>query len=404
MTIIWAAVRYAVSNASQNTVLITVIAGLAVLIPSSEIALYAANHIFGSRLGPAFFPKLELKDGIPEDMGTIIVVPAILPDEKRVEELLGNLERHYLLNKENHLYFALLGCFRDGNSPVEADDSKIIEKAINGIKELNLKYSDPITERFYFFHRNRYFSKENNKWIGWERKRGALLEFNDMILGSDETSIVYASPTFPISKNIKYVITLDSDTILPMDAAKKMIGIMAHPLNRPSIDKEKGIVTEGYGILQPKVDVEMESTNATFFSRIFTGQKYADPYAEAEFDIYQDIFGEGIFTGKGIYDLKVFQTLLKDTFPENAILSHDLLEGSYLRAALVSDVRLVDSFPATYNSFVKREYRWVRGDWQLLPFIFGKNHLSALSRWKMLDNLRRSLVAPSLIGFSLSWL
>ena len=398
VTIIWAAVRYAVSNASQNTVLITVIAGLAVLIPSSEIALYAANHIFGSRLGPAFFPKLELKDGIPEDMGTIIVVPAILPDEKRVEELLGNLERHYLLNKENHLYFALLGCFRDGNSPVEADDSKIIEKAINGIKELNLKYSDPITERFYFFHRNRYFSKENNKWIGWERKRGALLEFNDMILGSDETSIVYASPTFPISKNIRYVITLDSDTILPMDAAKKMIGIMAHPLNRPSIDKEKGIVTEGYGILQPKVDVEMESTNATFFSRIFTGQKYADPYAEAEFDIYQDIFGEGIFTGKGIYDLKVFQTLLKDTFPENAILSHDLLEGSYLRAALVSDVRLVDSFPATYNSFVKREYRWVRGDWQLLPFIFGKNHLSALSRWKMLDNLRRSLVAPSLIG------
>lgn len=218
-----------------------------------------------------------MKDGIPEAMGTIIVVPAILPDEKRVEELLGNLERHYLLNKESNLYFALLGSFKDGDSPVEEDDSKIIEKAINGIKELNLKYSDPITERFYFFHRDRYFSKENNKWIGWERKRGALLEFNDTILGSNETSIVYASPAFPVSNNIKYVITLDSDTILPMDAAKKMIGIMAHPLNRPTIDKEKGIVTEGYGILQPKIDVEMESTNATLFSRTFTGQKYADP-------------------------------------------------------------------------------------------------------------------------------
>ncbi|CZQ86184.1 glycosyl hydrolase 94 [Trichococcus palustris] len=398
VTFIAVAVRYAISNASQNAALIAVIAGFAVLIPSSEIAFCAANHIFGSRLGPSFFPKLELKEGIPEDMGTIIVMPAILPDGKRVEELLGNLERHYLLNKENNLYFALLGCFKDGDSPVEEDDSKIIEKAINGIKELNTKYSDPITERFYFFHRKRQFSKENNQWIGWERKRGALLEFNDMILGSNGTSIVYASPPFPTFKNIKYVITLDSDTILPMDAAKKMIGIMAHPLNRPSIDKEKGIVTEGYGILQPKVDIEMESTNATFFSRIFTGQKYADPYAEAEFDIYQDIFGEGIFTGKGIYDLKVFQTLLKDTFPENTILSHDLLEGSYLRAALVSDVRLVDSFPATYNAFVKRGYRWVRGDWQLLPFIFGKNHLSALSRWKMLDNLRRSLVAPSLIA------
>jgi cellobiose phosphorylase len=397
-TIIWATVRYTVSNASQNTILIAVIAGLAVLIPSSEIALGAANHFFGSRLGPAFFPKLELKDGIPEDMGTIIVVPAILPDENKVEELLGNLERHYLLNRESNLYFALLGSFNDGDSPVEEDDSKIIEKAINGIKDLNIKYSDSTTEKFYFFHRKRYFNKENNKWIGWERKRGALLEFNDMILGSNETSIIYASPAFPASKNIKYVITLDSDTILPMDAAKKMIGIMAHPLNRPSIDKEKGIVTEGYGILQPKIDVEMESTNATLFSRTFTGQKYADPYAEAEFDIYQDIFGEGIFTGKGIYDLDVFQTLLKGTFPENAILSHDLLEGSYLRAALVSDVRLVDSFPATYNSFVKREYRWVRGDWQLLPFIFGKNHLSALSRWKMMDNLRRSLVAPSLIA------
>lgn len=392
------AVQYAVSNTPQNPLLTAVIAGLAVLIPSSEIALCTVNHVFGNRMGPSFLPKLELKDGISEDIATIVVVPAILPDEKRVEELLGNLERHYLLNKENNLYFALLGCYQDGDAPAEEDDSKIIEKAINGIRELNLKYKDSTTKKFYFFNRKRQFSEENNKWIGWERKRGALLEFNDMILGSNETSIVDSSSAFPASKNIKYVITLDSDTILPMGAAKKMVGIMAHPLNKPLIDKERGIVTEGYGILQPKVDIEMESTNATFFSRIFTGQKYADPYAEAEFDIYQDIFGEGIFTGKGIYDLKVFQALLKDTFPENAILSHDLLEGSYLRAALVSDVRLVDSFPATYNSFVKREYRWIRGDWQLLPFIWGNKRLSALSKWKMLDNLRRSLIAPSLLA------
>ena len=232
-------------------------------------------------------------------------------------------------------------------------------------------------------------------WLG--KKRGTLLEFNDLLLGSKETSFYHSSTASSTFKDIKYVITLDSDTILPMGTAKKMIGIMAHPLNRPLIDKEKNIVTEGFGILQPKVDLDIESVNATMFSRIFTGQKYANPYAVAEFDLYQDLFGEGIFTGKGIYDLRVFQTLLKNTFPENAVLSHDLLEGSYLKTALVSDVRLIDSFPATYSSYCKRQHRWTRGDWQLLPFIFGKYPFSAMSKWKMLDNLRRSLVAPSLV-------
>jgi len=398
IALITAAVLYAFFNSSRNSALfLAAIAGMVVLVPASEIALSTADTIFRKGLVPSFFPRLELKDGVPEEMSTIIVIPAIIPDEKRVQELLGNLERCYLANREKNLYFALLGSFKDSASENEDGDSRIITKAINGIRELNKKYDEADKKIFYSFHRKRQFSEENNKWIGWERKRGTLLEFNDLLLGSRETSFYYSSTSFPNFNYIKYVITLDSDTILPIGTAKKMIGIMAHPLNRPSIDKEKNIVIEGYGILQPKVDLDIESVNATLFSRVFTGQKYANPYAVAEFDIYQDLFGEGIFTGKGIYDLRVFQTLLKNAFPENAVLSHDLLEGSYLKTALVSDFRLIDSFPATYISYCKRLHRWTRGDWQLLPFIFGKYPFSAMSRWKMLDNIRRSLVAPSLV-------
>lgn len=401
------AVYYSILTSKPNAIIIYIIAIIGVLIPSSEIAVNLVNLTVSKTIRPAVFPSLELKDGIPESMSTIVAVPTLLPDESRVKEILRGLENHYLSNREENLFFALIGAFEDSdNSSMKKDDS-IIEAALNGVKELNRKYSGSGQDKFYYFHRESQFNERNNKWIGWERKRGALMEFNDLVLGSDDTSFSYSSCNVPPFSNVKYIITLDSDTILPMGIAKKMIGTMAHPLNRPIVDRQRGIVIDGYGLMQPKIDVDSESSNKSLFSRIFTGQEGLDPYANAISDVYQDLFGEGIFTGKGIYDLKVFQSLLKNAIPENAILSHDLLEGSYVRTGLVNDLRLVDSYPSKFNSYASRLHRWVRGDWQLFPLLYGKifnssqrkiaNPLSMLSKWKMFDNLRRSLVAPSLI-------
>ncbi|MBC3796902.1 GH36-type glycosyl hydrolase domain-containing protein [Acetobacterium tundrae] len=404
---VFIAVRYSNFTTSSHVVLFSILAIIAVLIPASEIAVDVVNWIVCHALKPAFFPRLQLKDGIPETMSTIVAIPTLLSDENRVKELLAGLESHYLSNREDHLYFALIGAFRDSDEAAMKDDEAIIETALSGIKELNDKYAKESTDKFYFFHRDSQYSKENDKWIGWERKRGALMEFNDLILGATDTSFSYVSSKNPPFSNVKYIITLDSDTILPMGMAKKMIATMAHPLNRPVIDKERGVVVEGYGLMQPRVEVDNESSNRSLFSRIFTGQEGIDPYATAISDVYQDLFGEGIFVGKGIYDLTVFQSIMKDAIPDNTILSHDLLEGSYVRTGLVTDLKLVDSYPSKYNSFSLRLHRWVRGDWQLVPILFRKifdrshskifNPLSRLSKWKIFDNLRRSLVSPALM-------
>ncbi|HCU08074.1 MAG TPA: glycosyl transferase [Clostridiales bacterium] len=272
---------------------------------------------------------------------------------------------------------------------------------------MNSKYAGGGKDIFYFYNRQRKFNETDHNWTGWERKRGALMEFNELLLGSDDTSFSFYSNELLPDANIKYVITLDADTVLPLGMAKKMIGTMAHPLNKPVVHREKGIVTKGYGLMQPRVSFDSESSNKSIFSRIYTGQEGLDPYAGAISDVYQDLFGEGIFTGKGIYDLRVFQTVLNGKLPENAILSHDLLEGSFVRAALVSDLELVDSYPSRFNSFMARLHRWVRGDWQLVPWLLGtihtkdgvriKNPLSCVSKWKMVDNLRRSLLCPSVL-------
>jgi hypothetical protein len=365
---------------------------------------------------PAVFPRLELKDGIPDSMSAMVVIPAIIPDKKRVNELMENMENHYLGNKEKNLYFALIGAFKDSDYENNKSDKGVIREASERIVALNSKYSNGGKDIFYFYNRERKFNEIDNTWTGWERKRGALMEFNELLLGSDDTSFSFYSNELLPDANIKYVITLDADTVLPLGMAKKMIGTMAHPLNRPVIDTEKGIVTKGYGLMQPRVSFDSDSSNRSIFSRIYTGQEGLDPYASAISDVYQDLFGEGIFTGKGIYDLKVFQTVLKGTLPENAILSHDLLEGSFVRAALVSDLELVDSYPSKFNSFMARLHRWIRGDWQLIPWLFNgiytknnsliSNPLSYVSKWKMTDNLRRSLLTPAVMiliisGFSI---
>ncbi|KAF0091773.1 MAG: glycosyltransferase [Fusobacteria bacterium] len=407
LLIIAIGVRFTVMTAATNHLLLAVIASLILLVPGSEIAITAVNWIICKAIKPTVFPKMALKNGIPENLRTIVATPTLLSDESTVEELIARMESNYLTNREDNLYFVLIGAYADSASTNIKNGKMIVEKAMSGIKKLNETYAKGSDDKFYFFHRRSLFNEENSKWFGWERKRGALLEFNDMLLGAEDTSFGYFSASLKHLTKVKYIITLDSDTILPIGMAKKMIGSMAHPLNCPVIDRKKGMVVEGYGLMQPRIQVELESSNKTLFSRIFAGQGGMDPYANAISDVYQDLFGEGSYTGKGIYDLKVFQSVLKNTIPENTVLSHDLLEGSYVRTGLVSDLKLMDAHPAQYNGAASRSFRWVRGDWQLFPFLFKKvinaknekivNPLSTLSKWKILDNLRRSLVAPSLM-------
>jgi cyclic beta-1,2-glucan synthetase len=410
------AIDYAMNFQGANYLYFAIIAGVAVIIPASEIAISIVNWLVCKVKKPAVFPRLELKEGIPDIMSTMVVIPALLTDEKRVKELLENMENHYLANSEENLYFALIGAYKDSEGPDNNDDQNVLLEAFWGIKALNLKYAKEEKDIFYFYHRIRKFNESDNNWTGWERKRGALMEFNEMLLGSQDTSFSFYSNVLLPTTNIKYIITLDADTVLPLGMAKKMIGTMAHPLNIPVIDSNKGIVIEGHGLMQPKISFDIDSSNRSIFSRIYTGQEGIDTYASAISNVYQDLFDEGIFTGKGIYDLKVFQSILKDAVPENAILSHDLLEGSYVRAALVTDLELVDSYPSKYNSFMARLHRWIRGDWQLIPWLSRKiydrnknlikNPLSYISIWKMVDNLRRSLMAPAImalmfLGFSI---
>ena len=398
--------------------------GLVILIPVSDIAINIVNFTVSNTHPPTVLPKLELKAGISGENSTMVIIPTLLPNEKRVKELLEKLEVYYLANKENNLYFALVGDFRDADSKETVDDPKIIDSVLNGINELNERYSkDKII--FYYFLRERRYDEAQNKWMGWERKRGAVIELNDLLTGAKDTGYTLLSCRSSQIPSVKYVITLDADTSLPIGTAKRLIGAMAHPLNKPITDRTKGIVVKGYGILQPRIGVSLDSANKTLFSRVFAGQGGIDPYTTAVSDVYQDLFGEGIFTGKGIYELVTFQTLLKEAIPENSVLSHDLLEGSYVRAGLVTDIELIDGYPARYNSFVTRLHRWVRGDWQLLPWLaarvkdsqgqWRKNPLSALSKWKIIDNLRRSLLNPALFllialgftalpGSSLVWL
>lgn len=401
------AVCYSFNNSLEYRWLFMVISGLAVIVPAADIAVNAVNWIISRVVKPSFLPKIEIKGDIPEEYATMVVIPALLPDEKRALELIDNLEVYYLANKEKNLYFSLAGDYKDAPEKEMPNDKKIIETALNRISELNKKYGSKDKNIFYFFHRHRQFNDKQNKWMGWERKRGALLEFNELLLGSKSTSYSILSEELSKLPKVKYIITIDADTILPLGAAKKLIGTMAHPLNRPVIDKTRGVVVEGYGLLQPRIGFDIESTNKSLFSRIFAGDEGIDPYASAISDVYQDLFGEGIFTGKGIYDLEVFQDLLKNAIPDNTVLSHDLLEGSYVRTGLVTDVQLVDGYPSKVNSHAMRLHRWVRGDWQLLPWLKGhvkdksgkliKNPLSLLTKWKIIDNLRRSLVAPSLM-------
>jgi len=394
--------------------LLLIIATLIALIPASDIALTVINWDVTHLFEPRLLGKMETSLGIPAEATTMVVVPTIFSTEAQVKELLGRLEVHYLANEDPHIYFALLGDFPDADSEQAPADLLLLEAAGNGIDELNRRYHTDESPRFYLFHRRRVWNPGEDRWMGWERKRGKLQEFNRLLRGARDTSFIVRTADEALLSQVRYVITLDSDTQLPRDVARKLIGAAVHPLNRPVLDPETRRVTRGYSILQPRVSISLESASRSRFARIFSGNTGIDPYTTAVSDVYQDLFCEGNFTGKGLYDVDAFEAALADRVPENSLLSHDLFESLFARAALTTDIELLDDYPAVYDSYAKRQHRWTRGDWQILRWLFPsvpdatrhktRNPLPLISRWKILDNLRRSLVAPSLFLWLLaSW-
>ena len=337
----------------------------------------------------------------------MVIIPTILDSVERARDLAAHVEVQALGNLDPHIHFAILSDFKDADAERLPADAEILAAAADAIRALNAKHGDGGPDRFFLFHRARQWNEQEGRWMGWERKRGKIEEFNRLLRGATDTSFVLSVGDEAMLPQVRYCITLDSDTRLPRDAARQLIGIITHPLNRPSFDPAAGRVTEGYGILQPRVSVTFTSAAGSLFARLYSGHTGVDPYTSAVSDTYQDVFGEGIFTGKGLYDVDAFTAALEDSVPENALLSHDLFEGLHARVALVSDVELVDEYPSSVLAHARRQHRWIRGDWQILlwlfPFVptrhgFKRNSFPLISRWKILDNLRRSLVAPMLLA------
>nr|WP_251860863.1 hypothetical protein [Clostridium sp. Marseille-Q2269] len=388
---------FIIKSIGYNNIYIMLLQFVILLIPSSEIIISILNWSLNNLTKPNFIPKLQLRDGIDDKASTVVVIPTLIGSIKRAKELIKDMEVHYLANKENNLYFAILGDFKDSKNEKEENDEEIVREMLKEVERLNNKYCKGKEEIFFFLNRCRKYNNKEKKWMGWERKRGKLEEFNKLVRGEEDTSYNVISGNIKTLRNVKYVITLDADTKLPRDVAKRLIGAMEHPLNKPIIDKVKKVVCHGYGLMQPRISIGVEDASRTMFSKIFSGEVGLDTYTTAVSDIYQDLFKEGIFTGKGIYHVDTFNMMLDGEIKENSVLSHDLLEGSYVRTALVTDIQLVDGYPAYYNSSCKRIHRWVRGDWQLIPWIFKRTAINRLSKWKIVDNLRRSLLAPSII-------
>ncbi|MGM0767651.1 MAG: GH36-type glycosyl hydrolase domain-containing protein [Pseudomonadota bacterium] len=382
-------------------------------IGASALTVALVNLLLTQLVPPRILPRLDFSQGIPAAHRTMVVVPTLLSSQHAVSQLLEALEIRYLGNRDANLYFALLTDFPDAAEQTLPHDADLLDKARAGIEALNQTYREDRPCIFYLFHRPRLWNPVERVWMGYERKRGKLEQFNARLRGGARTAFSEIVGDPSILESIRYVITLDTDTQLPRDAARALAGNLAHPLNRPVYSEARGRIVEGYAILQPRASISLTSAGQSRFTRLFSGHTGLDPYTREVSDVYQDVFGEGSFIGKGIYDVDAFRQAVDGRFPENLILSHDLLESGYARSALVTDVDLIEDQPASVAIECSRRHRWMRGDWQLagwlLPRVPGppaasggssrwqSNPLSTLSRWKILDNLRRSLVAPALL-------
>jgi cyclic beta-1,2-glucan synthetase len=381
---------------------------MAALLLASEVATAIVNRVITWSVGTRALPALELKDGVPPALRTLVAVPTLLTDAADLHEQIERLEVHHLSGSGGDLTFALLTDGLDAAEEEAEGDAALLELAHTRISELNRRHGPgPSGPRFLLLHRRRQFNPGEGVWMGWERKRGKLHELNRLLRGATDTSFASVEGRPPaVPEGVRYVITLDADTRMPRDVALRLIGKMAHPLNRPALDSEGRLVVAGHAILQPRVTPSLPiGSEGSLYQRTVSGPGGMDPYAAAVSDVYQDLFGEGSFTGKGIYDVDAFEAALAGRVPPNALLSHDLFEGVYARAGLATDVELVEEFPARYDVAAKRQHRWARGDWQLLPWIASERDVPAVGRWKMADNLRRSLLAPAaLAALALSWL
>jgi len=375
------------------------------LIPATQAAIEVANAVATALIQPRPLPKLDFADGVPDECATVVAVPALLLTEGHVRDLVMDMEIRYLANRDANVLFALMTDSRDSRERPEERD-EVLSLCEQLVRELNQRYGAGSHTPFYLLHRFRAYNPCEERWIGWERKRGKLLDLNQLLRGVRDRFPVKVGNLHAL-RRARYVIVLDADTEMPRDAARRLIGTIAHPLNRAVMDPATRTVVEGYGILQPRVSISTGSAAKSWLATLYSGETGFDIYTRAVSDVYQDLFGEGIFTGKGIYEVDAFRESLEHRFPANTLLSHDLIEGLFARAGLVSDIELIDDYPSQFSAYCRRRHRWMRGDWQILRWLLNRvpdcrrrtvdNPLGAISRWKILDNLRRTLVEPSML-------
>jgi cyclic beta-1,2-glucan synthetase len=416
MLVLAAPLAFAANTGASLAVL--ALLSLLAIVPASDLAVAVINRLVTSLLGPRRLPKLELKTGVPPELRTLVATPALLTDETSLADLVERLEIHFLGNPDGDIRFALVTDWADAEHERNAADETLLAGARERIAELNARHGPAPGggDRFLLFHRRRVFNGSEGAWIGWERKRGKLHELDRLLRGAQDTTFLAPGPGASAAPaDVRYVITLDADTRLLRDGARYLVGTMAHPLNRPVADTS-GRVIDGHALLQPRVSPMLPPAGKeTLHQWIFSGNAGIDPYAFAVSDVYQDLFGEAIYTGKGIYEVDAFEHALEGHVPQNALLSHDLFEGLFARAGFVSDVELFENYPSSYAAAALRQHRWARGDWQLLPWLkkhvrgadgrLGLNPIPAIGRWKILDNLRRSLSAPAALAtLAAAWL
>nr|MDQ3016341.1 cyclic beta 1-2 glucan synthetase [Bacteroidota bacterium] len=392
-----------------------VVAGLIFLFATSYLATAIVNWIATILIKPDFLPRMNYAYGIPPESKTFVVVPTLFGSIPELEGLIETMEVRYLSTRQENLHFALLTDFKDAVYEINDEEKKLLVYADQRIREINKKYQRESNDAFFLFHRPRKWNEADKIWMGYERKRGKLGDLNALLRGHSDNAFQMIVGDQDILQQVRYIITLDADTQLPRESAWKIVGTIAHPLNQPFFDVNKGRVTAGYGILQPRVATSLPEGSGSWYSRIHASDFGIDPYTRAVSDVYQDVLKEGSFIGKGIYDVNAFEQAVGNRFPENRILSHDLLEGCHARSGLTTDVQLYEEYPSAYLVDMKRRHRWIRGDWQIGRWLFPrvpapgkktqKNVLSAISRWKIFDNLRRSLVPPAfLLMFLYGWI
>ena len=386
-----------------TTAALVFLAMLILLLPSSQAAVQLMNYVTTNLLPATILPKLDFSEGVPEDCVTMVAIPSLLLSDDQVHRLIEELEVRYLGNHDPNIHFAMVSDLPDAHQPAP-EDNALVALCSRLITELNEQYAAKKVGTFFHFHRHRVYNPRERGWMGWERKRGKLLDLNQLLRGQFDSFPVKIGD-LSILPSVRFVITLDSDTELPRGSAHRMIGALAHPLNQAIVDPASNIVVAGYGILQPRVGISVQCTARSRLAAIFAGETGLDPYTRAISDVYQDLYGEGSFAGKGIYEVDTMFRVLYGRFPRNSLLSHDLIEGAYTRVGLTTDIIVIEDYPSHYSAYNRRKHRWLRGDWQIVDWLTDRvpdesgarvaNPLSLVSRWKILDNLRRSLVEPA---------